>query len=45
MTEGDQAVVAEYGRFKKVSDRSRGGGMFVLRSVHVGASVDAVVVL
>ena len=45
MTEEDEAAVAQYGRLKKVSDRVRGGGMCVFRSVHVGASVDAVVVL
>ena len=45
MTEEDEAVVAQYGRLKKVSDRVRGGEMCVFRSVHVDASVDVVVVL
>ena len=45
MTEEDEAVVAQYGRLKKVSDRVRGGEMCVFRSVHVGASVDVAVVL
>ena len=45
MTEEDEAVVAQYGRLKNVSDRVRGGEMCVFRSVHVDASVDAVVVL
>ena len=44
MTEEDEAVVARYGWLTKVSDRVRGGEMCVFRSVHVGASVDAVVV-
>ena len=45
MTEEDEAVVAQYGRLKKVSDRVRGGEMCVFRSVHVAASADVVVVL
>ncbi len=45
VTEEDEAVVAQYGRLKKVAGCVRGGGMCVFRSVHVGASVDAVVVL
>ena len=45
MTEEDETAVAQYGRLKKVADSVRGGGMCVFRSVHVGASVDAVVVL
>ena len=44
MTEEDEAVVAQYGRLKKVPDRLRGGEMCVFRSVHVDASVDVVVV-
>ena len=45
MTEEDEAVVAQYGWLKKVSDRVRGGEMCVFRSVHVDASVEAVLVL
>ena len=45
MTEEDEAVVAQYDWLKQVSDRVRGGEMCVLLSVHVHASVDAVVVL
>ena len=45
MTEEDEATVAQYGWLKKVSDRVRGGEMCVFRSVHVDASVDAVVAL
>ena len=45
MTEEDEVAVAQYGRLKKVADSVRGGGMSVFRSVHVGASVNAVVVL
>ena len=37
VTEEDEDVVARYGRLKNVSDRVRGGGMCVFRSVHVGA--------
>ena len=42
MTEEDEVVVAQHGWLKKVSDRVRGGGMCVFRSVHVGASVGVV---
>ena len=45
MTEEDEAAAAQYGWLKKVSIRVRGGGMCVFHSVHVDASVDAVVVL
>ena len=45
VTEEDEAVVAQYGKLKRVADSVRGVGMCVFRSVHVGASVDAVVVL
>ena len=45
MTEEDEAIVAQHGWSKKVADSVRGGGMCVFRSVHVGASVDVVVVL
>ena len=45
VTEEDEAVVAQYGGLKKVADSVRGGGMRVFRSVHVGASIDAVAVL
>ena len=45
LTEEDETAVAQYGRLKKVTDRVRGGEMCVFRSVHVGASVDAVIVL
>ena len=45
VTEEDEAVVAQYGWLKKVSDRVRGGEVCVFRSVLVDASVDAVVVL
>ena len=45
MTEEDEAAVAQYGRLKKLTDRVRGGEMCVFHSVHVDASVDAVVVL
>ena len=43
MTEKDEAVVAQYGWLKKVSDSVRGGEMCVFRGVHVDTSVDAVV--
>ena len=39
MTEEDEAVVAQYGWLKKVSDRIRGGEMCVHHNVHVGAQV------
>ena len=39
------AVVAQYGRLKKVLDRICGGEMCVFRSVHVDQSVDVVAVL
>ena len=45
MTEEDEAVVAQYSYLKEVSDRVRGSEICVFRSVHVGASVDAVIVL
>ena len=45
MTEENEAVVAQIGRLKKVSDCVRGGEMCVLRSVHGSASVDVAVVL
>ena len=45
MIEEDEAVVAQYGSLKKVSDRERGGEMCVFCSVPVGASDEAVVVL
>ena len=45
MTEEDEAVVAQYGWLKKVSDSVRSGEMCVFRSVHVDSAVDAVVVL
>ena len=45
MTEEDEAAVAQYGSLKKVSDRESGGEMCAFRSVHVGASVDALVAL
>ena len=45
MTEEDEAVVAQDGWLKKVSDRVRSGGMCVSRTEHGYASVDVVVVL
>ena len=45
MTEEDEAVVAQYGWLKKVSDCVRSGEICVFLSVHVDASVEAVVVL
>ena len=45
MTEEDEAAAAQCGRWKKVSDRVRGGHICVFRSVHVDASVDVAVVL
>ena len=45
MTEEDEAAVVQYGWLKKVADSVRGGEMCVFHSVHVDASVDAVVVL
>ena len=43
--EEDEAVVAQYGSLKKVSDRVRGGEMCVFRSVHVDTSFGVVVLL
>ena len=45
MTKEHEAVVAQYGWLNKLWDRERGGDLCVFHSVHVGASVDAVVVL
>ena len=45
MTEGDEAVVAQYGWLKKVLDRVRGGEICVFRSMRVDAGVDSSVVL
>ena len=45
MTGEDEVVVAERVELKKVSGRVRRGEMCVFRSMHVDASVDAVVVL
>ena len=45
MTEEDEAVVAQYGGLKKVSNGVRDGQMCVFRNVHVDASVDVAVVL
>ena len=44
MTEKDEAVVSQYGRLKKVSNRVRCGETWVFRGVHVDATVDVVVV-
>ena len=44
MTEEDEAVVAQYGWLKKVSDCVRDCEMCVFHRVHVDASGDAVVV-
>ena len=43
MTEEDEAIVAQNGWLKKMSDRVRGGEMCVFHSVHVNASVEVVV--
>ena len=45
MTEDDEAVVAQYGWLKKVSDCVRGGEMCVFHSVHVNTNFDGVVIL
>ena len=45
MTKEAEVVVAQYSWLKKTSDRIRGGEMCVFHTVHIDASVDAVVVL